>query len=73
MHLKILTKVLATQLANIIPSLADIDLTGFMPRKSKDTNQRRVFTHLQQPNTRPPTRILVSFDIEKAFDAVGWH
>lgn len=38
MDLKILTKVLATRLAKVIPSLVDIDQTGFMPSKSTDTN-----------------------------------
>lgn len=70
--LKILTKILATRLARIISSLIGIDRTGFMPGKSTDTNLRRVFTHLQLPNLEQPTRVLVSIDIEKAFDSVDW-
>lgn len=71
--LKILTKVLATRLARVILSLVDIDQTGFMPEKSTDTNQRRVITHLQVPHDNQSTRVLVSIDIEKVFEAVDWQ
>lgn len=47
--LKVLTKVLATRLAKILPSLVSIDQTGFIPGKSTDINLRRVLTHLQLP------------------------
>lgn len=73
MDLKILTKVLATRRAGIISSLVDIDQMGFMPGKSTDTNLRRLFTHLQLPNLDSPTRIIVSIDIEIAFDSIDWQ
>lgn len=44
-----------------------------MPGKSMDTNLRRVFTHLQVPHVGLPTRVLVSIDIEKAFDSLDWQ
>lgn len=71
--LKILTKVLALRLANVIPSIVDIDQTGFMPGKSTDTNLRRLFTHLQIDPLDTRTRIVVSIDIEKAFDSDEWE
>lgn len=71
--LKILTKILATRLPKVISSLVDIDQTGFMPGKSTDTNLRRIFTHLRLPHACQSTRVLVSNDIEKAFDSVDWQ
>lgn len=73
MDLKILMKVLTRRLAGVISSLVDIDQTGFMPGKSTDTNLRRLFTYLQLLNFDSPTRIVVSIDIEKAFDSLDWH
>lgn len=73
MDLQVLTKVLASRLAKFITSLVDIDQTGFVPSKSTDANLRRVFTHLQIPNTGPSPRVLVSIDIEKAFDWQFMH
>lgn len=70
--LKILTKILATRLRTILPSLINIDQTGFMPGKSTDINLRRVFTHLQLPPTESSTRVMVTLDIEKALDSVAW-
>lgn len=68
--LKILTKVLASCLAKVIPSLVDIDQMGFMPWKSTDTNLRRLFTNLQLDTPEVSEKVIVSIDIEKAFDSV---
>lgn len=57
--LKILTKVLASRLAKVIPSLVGIDQTGFMPGKSTDTTVRRLFTHLQLDITDVPEKVSV--------------
>lgn len=43
-----------------------------MRGKSTDTNLRRLFTHIQLPQTEMDTRIVVSIDIEKALDSVDW-
>lgn len=71
--LKILTKLLATRLATVIPSIVNIDQMGFMLGKSTDTNLRRFFTHMQLPPPESDTRIVVSIDIEKTFDSVDWN
>lgn len=71
--LKILTKILATRLAQVIQTVVNIDQTGFMPGKSTDTNLRRLFTHLQLPPNNSESRIVVSIDIAKAFDSVDWQ
>lgn len=70
--LKILTKLIATRLPQVIPTIVNIDQMGFMPGKSTDTNLRRLFTHLQLSPTDSDTRIVVSTDIGKAFDSVDW-
>lgn len=62
MNLKIVTKILATRLAKVISSISNIDQT--------DTDLRRLFTHLQLQTMESQTRIVVSIDIEKAFDLV---
>lgn len=72
MDLRILTKVLASRLAKVISTLVNIDQTGFMPGMSTDTNLRRLFTHLQL-DTDFPAKVIVSIDIEKAFDSVDWQ
>lgn len=64
-NLKVMTKVLATRLTNILPSLVSIDQTGFIPGKSTDINLRRVLTHLQLPPDESASRVLVMLDIEK--------
>lgn len=72
MDLKILTKLLATRFAKVISTIVNICQTGFMPGKSTDTNLRRLITHLQLLPTDSETRIVVSIDIEKAFNSVDW-
>lgn len=72
MDLKILAKVLASRLARVILTLVDIDQTGFMPGMLTDTNFRRLFTHLQLDTAESPAKVIVSIDIEKAFDSVDW-
>lgn len=57
----------------VLPSLINIDQTGFMPGKSTDINIRRVFTHVQLPPDETVSRVLVTLYIEKAFDTVQWN
>lgn len=71
--LKILTKILALRLATVLPSIVNIDQTGFMPGKSTDTNLRRLFTHLQIKPGSYSARVVDSIDFEKAFDSVDWR
>lgn len=73
MDLKILTKILASRVAKVISTVVDIDQMGFMPGMSTDTNLRRLFTHLQLDVSESPAKVIVSIDIEKAFDSVDWQ
>lgn len=54
--LEILSKIVATRLARVLPSLVDIGQRGFMHGKSKDIHLRRVLTHLQLPSATQTTR-----------------
>lgn len=57
--LKVLTKVLATRVSIVLPSLVDVDQTGFMAGKSTDTNLLHLFTHLQISHNTTGTRAVV--------------
>lgn len=69
---KILTKILATRLQKILPSVVNINQTGFVQGKSVDINLRKVFTHIHLPPSETSSGVLVALDIEKAFDLVAW-
>lgn len=57
----------------VLPSIINFDQTCFMPGKSTDVNIRRVFTHLQLQPDETASRVVVAFDIEKAFATVQWE
>lgn len=59
-------------MSKVITTLVDIDQTGFIPAKSTDTNLRRLFAHLQIAHPNSGAIVVVSFDMEKAFDSVDW-
>lgn len=61
--LKILTKVLANRLSQVITILVDIDQTGFMPKRSTDTILRRLFTHLQADHFNSGTSYLILLNL----------
>lgn len=70
--LKILTKLLASRLHSILPSIIDPDQTGFMANKSTEINLRRLFTNLHAHHDNRGTRVNASLDIKKALDSVEW-
>lgn len=70
--LKILTKLLATRLYPLLPSVIDSDQTGFMPKRTTDVNLRRLFTNIHAQHNNSGTRAIALLDIEKAFDTVEW-
>lgn len=69
---KILTKLLASRLYPLLPSVINSDQTGFMPRRSTDVNLRRLFTNIHAQHHNTGSRTIASLDIEKAFDTVEW-
>ena len=69
---KIITKVLATRLENILPQIVHPDQVGFIKGRSSTDNVRRLL-HLMQINHNKKTPIAaISLDAQKAFDRVEW-
>lgn len=71
-NVKILTKVLAGRVNDVILTLIHEDHTGFMPGKGKDINLRRLYMVLASTDYLTPSDALASLDVEKAFDSVEW-
>lgn len=69
---KILTKVLASRVNDVILTLIHEDQTGFMPGKGTDINLRRLYTVLAASDHLTPSDLVASIDAEKAFDSVEW-
>lgn len=71
---KILAKILARRLENIIPSIISSDQTGFTKNRYSFFNIRRLFNVLYCPTPHDPGNIevMLSLDAEKAFDRVEW-
>lgn len=71
---KILAKILARRLENIIPSIISSDQTGFIKNRYSFFNIRRLFNILYCPTPHDPGNIevMLSLDAEKAFDRVEW-
>lgn len=70
---KILAKILATPLEDILPTIISHDQTGFVKDRQLCFNIRRLFDiiYTQETNNKLP-EILLSLDAEKAFDRVEW-
>lgn len=68
---KILAKVLARRLENIMPSIISEDQTGFIKTRQPYFNIRRLFNILYTSSEAVPECVL-SLDAEKAFDRVEW-
>ena len=69
---KILSKILASRLEMVVPSIISDDQTGFIRKRHSFFNIRRLFNILYDPAPPDIPEILVSLDAEKAFDRVEW-
>lgn len=67
---KILTKVLAGRINDVILTLIHEDQTGFMPGKGMDINLRRPYTVLASTDFLNQYDAVAFLDAEKAFDSV---
>lgn len=65
--IKMLVKVLASQLNQVILSLVHLDQTGLMPGKNTAINIMRLIMNIQASQTIG-TRLVVTLDAAKAFD-----
>lgn len=69
---KVLTKVLAMRLENILPGIIHEDQVGFVKGRSSSDNLRRLL-HLMFKSHQENTPVAAfSLDAEKAFDRVEW-
>lgn len=68
---KILSKILAKRLENVLPNIVDRDQNGFVKGRQGFHNVRMLFHILHHKKGSPDTAIL-SLDAEKAFDRVEW-
>lgn len=69
--LKLMTKILAQQVNTSLGCLIHRDQTGFIPLRQVGNNIRKVL-HLHQVRQRKQELMLLSLDIEKAFDSLSW-
>lgn len=74
--LKLLSKIMADRLAAILPRLIAPTQTGFVRGRSAVSNIRKVVAVLDELALRPEAHsspALLTIDVEKAFDNVGWE
>ncbi len=72
MDSKILAKMLARRLENVLPSIISNDQTGFIKNRQLFFNIRRLLNILNDPTPSSVSEVLLSLDAEKAFDRVEW-
>lgn len=69
--LKVLSKILAQRLQQVLPSLISPDQTGFMLGRHSFYNTRRLLNIISSPSSNT-AEVIISLDAEKAFDRVEW-
>lgn len=70
--LKILSKVLARCLEGLLPIMVKEDQSGFIKGRNSITNIRRVLNINQLSEQQAIDGLVISLDVEKAFDRVEW-
>ena len=69
---KVLSKVLAKRLENVIPDIISPDQTGFIQNRHSYSNLRKLFNIVHSARS-PDPEVVISLDAEKAFDRVEWR
>ena len=69
---KILAKLLASRLNQIIPKIVRHDQTGFIHNRQSYTNIQRLLGVLQYVKIKKLDALVVTLDAEKAFDRIIW-
>ena len=69
---KILTKSLAIRLHKVLPSLIDLDQTGFLKGRYIGENIRTISDIIDYTSLRNQPGIILLLDFEKAFDTIKW-
>uniref|UniRef100_A0A3P9MQD2 Reverse transcriptase domain-containing protein n=1 Tax=Oryzias latipes TaxID=8090 RepID=A0A3P9MQD2_ORYLA len=70
--LKILSKVLAILLENLLPLIVKEDQTGLIKGRNSYNNVRRLLNIIQLSDQKAGDGLVISLDAEKAFDQVEW-
>ena len=69
---KILAKLLASRLDIVMPQIISLDQTGFMKDRHSFTNIRKLLNVVHSPASEETPEVVVSLDVEKAFDRIEW-
>lgn len=69
---KILTKILATRLENVLPDIIHTDQVEFMKNRSSTDNMRRLIYLVSLNREKNSPIVALSLDAEKAFDRMQW-
>lgn len=69
---KILAKVLARRLENVMPTVISEDQTGFIKGRHSFSNVRRLLDIIHTPSSPTEPEAVISLDAEKAFNRVEW-
>ncbi len=69
---KILTKCLALRLHKVLPSIIDLDQTGFLKGRYIGENIRTVADIIEYTSIKNQPGIILLLDFEKAFDTIKW-
>ncbi len=70
---KILTKILATRLHLVLPSIIHPNQVGFMKNRTSTDNVRLLLHLMWLSQSQNVPIIAISLDAEKAFDRVEWQ
>uniref|UniRef100_A0A8C5P6L6 Reverse transcriptase domain-containing protein n=1 Tax=Leptobrachium leishanense TaxID=445787 RepID=A0A8C5P6L6_9ANUR len=71
--LKILAKIMANRLAPLLPALVHADQVGFIPGREARDATTRVLSAIGLAKRTHTGLLLLSTDVEKAFDRVSWR
>ncbi|KAJ1197802.1 hypothetical protein NDU88_001650 [Pleurodeles waltl] len=69
---KLLGKILANRLLPCMAELVHQDQAGFIPGRNTYSNIRNLIRLMSNPPVEDELQVVVSLDIEKAFDTLGW-
>ena len=70
---KIIAKLLALRLTNVLPSIIDEDQTGYIRHRYIGQNIRMIEDVCYFTETKNIPGIILSIDFEKAFDTLNWN